>query len=187
MANLLKYLSEKNIEIGARVPDFLLVDGSGEKLRLSDLKGSPAVLYFYPADSSSGCTIEACEFRDVYQDFKQLDCPVYGISPDDQEAHDVFSKDHDLPFNLCVDPEKRMIDDYGVMGQFQLTDQESPFYKANGWPVDEEDCVPILVRSTFLIDKDGLLMHKWMNVSPLGHASSVRDQLKKSFKFDIAF
>jgi len=187
VADLLKYLSEKNIEIGARVPDFLLVDGTGQKLRLNDLKGSPAVLYFYPKDSSSGCTAEACEFRDVYQDFKQLDCPVYGISPDDHEAHDAFSKEHDLPFNLCVDPEKRMIDDYGVMGQYQLNDQESPGFKANGWPVDEEDRVVILVRSTFLIDKDGLLMHKWMNVSPLGHATSVRDQLKKSFKFDIAF
>ena len=82
---LLRYLTERDIQVGARIPDFILVDQNNNTVRLRDLAGSPAVLYFYPKDGSEGCTVEACEFRDVYDDFKELDCPVYGISPDGLE------------------------------------------------------------------------------------------------------
>ena len=76
---LLRYFPENSIEIGAKVPDFILVDHENNTLRLSDLRGSPAVLYFYPKDGTSGCTAEACDFRDVYHDFLELDLSLIHI------------------------------------------------------------------------------------------------------------
>lgn len=184
---LLRYFPENNIEIGGKVPDFILVDRENRTLRLSDLRGSPAVLYFYPKDGTSGCTAEACDFRDVYHDFLELDCPVYGISPDNMESHQEMAQEHDLPFDLCVDPDLGMIKNYGVWGEFQLNEKEAEYARGFGFNIDESFKVWSVVRCTFLIDKDGLLVHKWMNVNFRGHASSVRDQLHKSFKFDIAF
>ena len=107
--NFLRLIDDKTTEIGARVPDFRLVDPSDNVLRLSDLRGAPAVLYFYPADGTEGCTQEACEFRDVYQDFKELDCAVYGVSPDSRESHESMINDNQLPFELCVDPDEMMM------------------------------------------------------------------------------
>ena len=185
--DFLKYEPEAQIEIGARIPDFILIDQEDNTLRLRDLAGSPAVLYFYPQDKSSGCTEEACDFRDVYHDFLELDCPVYGISPNNKESHREFTQENNLPFDLCVDPDMSMIKNFGTWGQFQLNDPEADYAKSFGVSVDDQLKVFGVVRSTFLIDKDGILMHKWMNVNYRGHASSVRDQLHKSFKFDIAF
>ena len=185
---LLRYLKNKDIQIGSRIPEFLLVDQSDNALRLIDLAGSPAVLYFYPKDGSEGCTVEACEFRDVYDDFRELDCPIYGISPDNLETHNSFAEEHNLPFNLCVDPDKNMINEYGVEAEYLCTDQESEFLRSKySAPIKDDNKLTTIARCTFLIDKDGILMHKWMNVNFRGHASSVRDQLHKSFKFDIAF
>ena len=185
---LLRYLTERDIQVGARIPDFILVDQNNNTVRLRDLAGSPAVLYFYPKDGSEGCTVEACEFRDVYDDFKELDCPVYGISPDGLETHNSFAAEHDLPFNLCVDPDKDMINNYGVMAEYLCTDPEAEYLRTTySAPIKEDNKLSMIARSTFLIDKDGILVHKWMNVNFRGHASSVRDQLHKSFKFDIAF
>ncbi|MDG1839153.1 MAG: peroxiredoxin [Dehalococcoidia bacterium] len=185
--NFLQLIDNKTTEIGARVPDFRLVDPSDNVLRLSDLRGAPAVLYFYPADGTEGCTQEACEFRDVYQDFRELDCAVYGVSPDSKELHQSMISDNQLPFELCVDPDEMMMSEYGVMGEFECDESESEFWRGRGRNVNEENHVVIPVRATFLIDKDGLLVYKWLPVDYRGHASSVRDQLKKSFKFDIAF
>ena len=81
-----------------------------------------------------------------------------------------------------------MINEYGVMGEYLLTEAEADYLRTTyGAPINEENKLVTIVRSTFLIDKDGILVHKWMNVNFRGHASSVRDQLHKSFKFDIAF
>ena len=184
---LLRYQPENNIEIGAKVPDFILVDHENKTLRLRDLLGSPAVLYFYPKDGTSGCIQEACDFRDVYHDFLELDCPVYGISPDNEVSHQDMTDKHDLPFDLCVDPDLNTIKEYGVWGEYQLNDKEAEYAKGFGFDIDEGLRAWSVVRCTFLIDKDGILVHKWMNVNFRGHASSVRNQLHKSFKFDIAF
>jgi len=185
--DLMKYNPIIDIEVGARVPDFILVDENDKTIRLSDLRGSPAVLYFYPKDSSAGCTQEACDFRDVYHDFRELDCAIYGISPDTKEEHAIFSQEHDLPFELCVDPDLNMVKAFGVWGEYQLDEKEAEVAKEFGFNVDDNLKTWGVVRSTFLIDKDGILMHKWVNVNFRGHASSVRDQLNTSFKFDIAF
>ena len=183
----MKYNPIIDIEVGARVPDFILVDEKDKTIRLSDLRGSPAVLYLYPKDSSAGCTQEACDFRDVYHDLRELDCAIYGISPDTKEDHEIFSQENDLPFELCVDPDLNMVKAFGVWGEYQLTEQEAEVAKSFGFKVEDNLKTWSVVRSTFLIDKDGILMHKWVNVNFRGHASSVRDQLNTSFKFDIAF
>ena len=88
----MKYNPIIDIEVGARVPDFILVDENDKTIRLSDLKGSPAVLYFYPKDSSAGCTREACDFRDVYHDFLELDCAIYGITQTQKKSMRYFHK-----------------------------------------------------------------------------------------------
>ena len=87
---------------GSKVPDFNLIDQNGEKITLSSLSGKPAVLYFYPKDESPGCTVEACEFRDIYGEFSKLDCNIYGISPDDANSHQKFIDNHSLPFTLLA-------------------------------------------------------------------------------------
>ena len=176
------------LNLGDKAPDFNLKSTDGSNISLDSLKGNKTILYFYPKDDTPGCTIEACEFRDVYDDFRELDCPIYGISPDNLETHNSFAEEHNLPFNLCVDPDKNMINEYGVEAEYLCSDQESEYLRSKySAPIKDDNKLTTIARCTFLIDKDGILMHKWMNVNFRGHASSVRDQLHKSFKFDIAF
>tara|TARA_B100000700_G_C14735169_1_gene710305 strand:- start:51 stop:626 length:576 start_codon:yes stop_codon:yes gene_type:complete len=191
MAEITKYLSQTNIEVGAKVPNFRLLDMNDNSFTLKDILGKPAVLYFYPLDNSSLCTAEACEFRDVYDELQELDCAVYGISPDDHESHKQFSAKHELPFHLCCDPSEQMMKDYGIWAEFLLNQTEIERYREK-FPkfysqVYDENKIQTVVRSTFLIDKNGLLIRKWVDVKPFGHASSVKDQLNKSFNFEIGF
>ena len=191
MAEITKYLSQADIEVGAKVPNFRLLDMNDNSFTLKDILGKPAVLYFYPLDNSSLCTEEACEFRDVYDELQELDCAVYGISPDDHESHMQFSEKHELPFQLCCDPSEQMMKDYGICAEFLLNQKEIERFREN-FPkfyaqVYDENKIQTVVRSTFLIDKNGLLIRKWVDVRPFGHASSVKDQLNKSFNFEIGF
>ena len=182
---------QTNIEVGAKVPNFRLLDMNDNSFTLKDILGKPAVLYFYPLDNSSLCTAEACEFRDVYDELQELDCAVYGISPDDHESHKQFSAKHELPFHLCCDPSEQMMKDYGIWAEFLLNQTEIERFREK-FPkfysqVYDENKIQTVVRSTFLIDKNGLLIRKWVDVKPFGHASSVKDQLNKSFNFEIGF
>lgn len=149
---------------GSKVPDFNLIDQNGENINLSSMSGKPAVLYFYPKDETPGCTIEACEFRDIYSEFDKLDCNIYGISPDDEKSHKKFIDNHSLPFTLLCDPDKKMIQDYGVWGEKNMYGKKSMG----------------IIRSTFLIDKNGVLLKKWTNVKAKGHAEKVKEVLENS-------
>ena len=149
---------------GSKVPDFNLIDQNGENVNLSTLAGKPAVLYFYPKDETPGCTVEACEFRDIYGEFNKLDCNIYGISPDDESSHQKFIDNHSLPFRLLCDPDKKMIQDFGVWGEKNMYGKKSMG----------------IIRSTFLIDKDGILLKKWTNVKAKGHAEKVKEVLENS-------
>ena len=151
------------VKDGFKVPDFNLVDQKGNILTLDSLSGKPAVLYFYPKDETPGCTVEACEFRDIYAEFSKLDCEVFGISPDDINSHNKFINKHSLPFTLLCDSEKKMIKDYGVWGEKNMYGKKSMG----------------IIRSTFLIDKDGKLIKKWSNVRAKGHAEKVVNELQK--------
>ena len=149
---------------GSKVPDFNLIDQNGENITLNSLSGKPAVLYFYPKDETPGCTVEACEFRDIYAEFNKLDCNIYGISPDDENSHQKFIDNHSLPFTLLCDSDKKMIQDYGAWGEKNMYGKKSMG----------------IIRSTFLIDKDGILLKQWRNVKAKGHAEKVKEVLLNS-------
>ena len=82
---------------GSKVPDFKLLDQNNNTISLDTLSGKPAVLYFYPKDETPGCTVEACEFRDIYVEFSKMNCEIYGISPYDEKSHNKFIGNHSLP------------------------------------------------------------------------------------------
>src|SRR5216117_3125457 len=127
------------IEEGSPAPDFELASDSGERVRLSELRGSPVVLYFYPKDDTPGCTTEECEFRDEYSRFRQAGAVVLGVSPDDEASHLRFKKKYSLPFTLLADPEHSVAEDYGVWVEKTSYGQKRMGVK----------------RSTFVIDADG--------------------------------
>ena len=105
------------IEEGKPAPDFELATDTGERVKLSDFRGKPVVLYFYPKDDTPGCTVEACGFRDAYSEFEQRGAVVLGVSPDDEASHVKFKEKYSLPFTLLADPEHRVADEYGVWGE----------------------------------------------------------------------
>jgi len=145
------------IDEGAQAPDFELTDANGNTVRLSDYRGRPVVLYFYPKDDTPGCTKEACDLRDNYGAFRERGAVILGVSPDDQASHAQFRDKLDLPFTLLSDPGHAAIDAYDVWGTLMI----------DGEPI------PAVVRSTFVIDDDGNVARAMYGVSPDGHAEAV--------------
>jgi peroxiredoxin Q/BCP len=142
---------------GDRAPDFALPGDHGATVRLSELKGRPVVLYFYPKDDTSGCTVEACEFRDAMPRFESLDALVFGISPDPVESHQRFSGKFDLNFPLLADEDRAVAEAYGVW-------REKSMYGKTYMGIE---------RSTFLVDEEGVIRRAWRKVIPRGHAAEV--------------
>ena len=126
---------------GQKAPDFKTKDQNGNAVSLKDFRGKKVVLYFYPQDDTPTCTIEACNLRDNYADLKKAGFVVLGVSPDDIKNHKKFEEKYDLPFILLEDPEKKIIDKYGVWGEKNLYGR-----KYMG-----------LQRTTFLIDENGII------------------------------
>ena len=149
------------IEEGKPAPDFELQSDTGETVKLSDLKGRPVVLYFYPKDDTPGCTVEACEFRDSYDEFRERGAEIIGVSPDDVASHGKFKSKYELPFTLLADPEHEVAEKYGVW-----VERNSYGKKSMG-----------IKRSTFIIDSDGNVARAMMGIKPAGHASEVLDSL----------
>ena len=153
-----------SLEIGDKAPDFTLpTDGAGT-VRLSDLKGQPVVLYFYPKDDTSGCTVEACQFRDLFPKFGRSDAAVIGISRDSVASHDKFKKKYKLPFTLAADEQGKVTERYGVWVQKSMYGR-----KYMG-----------IERSTFLIDGKGVIRGIWRKVKVPGHAEEVLSAIKAS-------
>ena len=146
---------------GSPAPDFDLAGDTGEHVKLSDLRGKPVVLYFYPKDDTPGCTTEACEFRDEYSRFRQAGAVVLGVSPDDEASHLRFKKKYSLPFTLLADPEHSVAEDYGVWVEKTSYGQKRMGVK----------------RSTFVIDVDGNVARAMYGVKPEGHADAVLEAL----------
>lgn len=116
------------LEIGSRAPEFLLPNDEGGETALSDLlTNGPLILYFYPADFTPGCTKEACSIRDIHNDIQSVGLQVAGISPQDEESHQRFRKEHELPFILLSDPEKVAIKMYDVDGPFGVGVRRATF------------------------------------------------------------
>ena len=149
------------IEQGNPAPDFELRSDSGETVKLSDFRGQPVVLYFYPKDDTPGCTTEACEFRDAYDVFRERGAEVLGVSPDDVASHGKFKSKYELPFTLLADPEHEVAEKYGVWGE------RSSYGKTSMG----------ITRSTFIIDKDGNIARAMLGIKPAGHAQEVLESL----------
>jgi len=145
------------LTIGARAPQFSLASDNGSTVALKDLKGRRVVLYFYPKDDTSGCTTEACEFRDRWKEVERLGVVVLGVSPDPLASHLKFKQKYRLPFPLLSDPDHAVADAYGAWGPKSMYGRT---YEG-------------IRRSTFLIDKDGKILRIFLNVKPKGHAAEV--------------
>ena len=102
------------IEVGKKAPAVKLEDQNGNEINLADYKGKKVVLYFYPKDNTSGCTKEACNFRDSFPKFKGVKAVIFGVSPDSVASHKKFAEKYDLPFSLLADPEKKVLEAFGV-------------------------------------------------------------------------
>lgn len=152
------------VEEGSEAPDFDLASETGERVRLSDLRGHPVVLYFYPKDDTPGCTAEACGFRDVYSQFEERGAVVLGVSPDDAASHVRFKEKYGLPFTLLVDPDKEAAKAYGVWRERKLYGKTALGIK----------------RSTFVIDRDGRVARAMYGVKPDGHPQRVLDALAEA-------
>lgn len=150
------------LEVGQLAPDFSLYNQDEKKILLKDYLGKNVVLYFYPKDDTSGCTKEACSFRDNIPKFSKADAVILGISPDSIKSHKKFSEKYKLPFDLLADEEKKVIEKYGVW-------KEKSMYGRKYMGV---------VRTTFIIDKKGKLKKIFDKVKVEGHENEVLDALK---------
>lgn len=153
------------VEVGKQAPDFTLPNQQGEQVSLSDFKGKHVVLYFYPKDMTPGCTTQACDFRDQHENFSDLDAVIIGVSPDPVERHQKFIDKHELPFLLLADEAHQVAEQYGVWTLKKNFGKE--YYG--------------IERSTFIIDKDGVLQKEYRKVRVKGHVEEalqyVRDNL----------
>lgn len=138
-------------------PDFELPDEAGVLHKLSDYRGKDVVLYFYPKDDTSGCTAEACSFRDDYSAYEKTGVTILGVSPDSSESHTKFKAKHHLPFSLLADTEHKVCELYGVWGKKQMYGKE--YFGVN--------------RTTYLIGKDGTIRKVFEKVKPAGHSAEI--------------
>jgi len=145
------------LEAGRKAPDFALPDQNGSMVRLSDYLGKKVVLYFYPKDTTPGCTRQACAFAAAYEGFRSLDVTVIGISKDSVKSHEKFAAKYDLPFILLSDPELQAIEAYGVW-------QEKKLYGKVSMGV---------VRSSFIIDEQGMIAAVMPKVKPDTNAAEI--------------
>jgi peroxiredoxin Q/BCP len=156
------------LQIGDKAPSFTTtavggVYGSGTILKLSGLKGTPVVLYFYPKDDTPGCTTQACGIRDTWTEIKATGAHLFGVSIDSSKSHEKFIGKFDLPFPLLSDPEKEIVESYGVW-------VEKSMYGKKYMGTE---------RTTFVIDGKGIIASIFPKVKPAEHAGLVLDALKK--------
>jgi len=151
-----------SIIVGQQAPDFTLENEKGEKVSLSDYKGKNVILYFYPKDMTPGCTTQACDFRDNFAQFQAEDTVILGVSPDPIKRHTKFIEKHDLPFPLLADVEHKVAKLYDVWKLKKMFGKE--FYG--------------IERSTFIIDKEGVIQKEYRKVKVKGHIAETLDFVK---------
>lgn len=145
------------ISAGIPAPDFELLDDQNQTRRLADFRGQRVVLYFYPKDDTPGCTKEACNFRDDYSAYEQAGITILGISPDSVESHQKFKVKFQLPFALLADEGHKVCDAYGTWGPKKFMGKA---YEG-------------VLRTTFLIGPDGMIVRVFENVRPAEHSAEV--------------
>lgn len=151
------------VKEGIKAPAITLKDQDGIKVSLSDFRGKNIVLYFYPKDNTSGCTTEACNFRDDFPKFGKLNAVIIGVSPDSVDSHKKFAAKYNLPFKLLSDEKKEVIEKYGVW-------KEKSMYGRKYMGVE---------RSTFIIDKSGMVKKVFRKVKVADHNKDVTEALKE--------
>ena len=149
------------ISSGIPAPDFELLDDTNTLRKLSDFRGKNVVLYFYPKDDTPGCVKEACNFRDNYSAYEESDIVILGVSPDNVASHIKFKNKFDLPFPLLADDGHKVCDEYGVWGPKKFMGRE---YEG-------------VLRTTFLIDGNGIVIKVFENVRPAEHSAEVLSAL----------
>ena len=147
---------------GTPAPDFTLPDQNGNPVRLSDFRGKTVVLYFYPKDNAPGCTRQACAFAAAYEAFRSRNAVVIGVSKDSAASHQRFAAKYDLPFVLLSDPERQAIEAYGVWQEKKMCGKVSMG----------------VVRSTYVIDGDGVIRHALPKVKPDTNPAEVLELLQ---------
>jgi peroxiredoxin Q/BCP len=146
---------------GSKAPTFKLKNQNGETVSLGDYQGKRVVLYFYPKDDTSGCTKEACSFRDVFPKFGKLNAEILGVSADSVESHKKFAQKYKLPFTLLSDESKKMIEKYGVW-------KEKSMYGRKYMGIE---------RTTFIIDENGIIKKIFPKVKVTQHDKEVLEVL----------
>ena len=150
-----------NLKVGDKAPDFEAKDQNGHLIRLSDFKGKKVVLYFYPKDNTPGCTAEACNLRDNYQEFLNRGYVVLGVSGDSEKSHQNFIAKYDLPFPLLSDTDKEVIRKYGAWGEKSLYGK---IFEG-------------IIRMTFIISEDGLIEEIIGKVKTKDHSRQIFEAL----------
>lgn len=150
------------LKVGDKAPAIALASDTGDTVTLASLKGQTVIVYFYPKDDTSGCTTEACEFRDLFPRFAKEDAVVLGVSPDSVASHAKFKKKYELPFTLLADTEKTVCQAYGVW-------KEKSMYGRKYMGVE---------RTTFVINGKGVITHIFDKVKPKGHADEVMQAIR---------
>ncbi|MFP4456321.1 MAG: thioredoxin-dependent thiol peroxidase [Clostridia bacterium] len=150
------------LKIGQKAIDFTLLNQNEEEISLASFLGKIVVLYFYPKDNTSGCTKQACAFRDVYDEILDLGAVVIGVSPDGVKSHQNFANKHDLPFHLLVDKDHQIAEIYGAWGLKKMYGKE---YRG-------------IIRTTYIIDKDGKVAKIYPKVRVKDHEKKILEAIK---------
>lgn len=146
--------------VGAAAPEFRLQDQTGKWHTLKDYRGKWVVLYFYPKDNTPGCTTQACEFRDNIFAYREIGAVILGVSVDDVASHKAFSEEHNLPFPILADSEKKTATAYGTLTKYL-------------------GIAELARRDTFIVDPQGRVAKHFMKVDPKGHSELVLSELKQ--------
>ena len=152
--------------VGMKAPEFSLMNEQGNLVTLADYKGKYVVLYFYPKDMTPGCTTEACDFRDAYEEFSDLNAVILGVSADDASKHTKFIEKYGLPFSLLVDDNHAVSESYNVWVLKKMYGKE---YMG-------------IERSTFLINPDGIVVKEWRKVKVKDHINEVLNSIRQEAK-----
>ncbi len=151
------------LEPGVKAPAISATDQDGKSVTLEEYRGRRVVLYFYPKDDTPGCTKEACAFRDNFPKFNSVGVEVLGVSIDDEKKHKKFAEKYQLPFRLVSDPDRKIVEAYGVWGMKKFMGRE---YMGTS-------------RVTYLINEDGVIEHVWPKVTPEKHAEELLNYLQQ--------